>query len=264
MSKLWLIQNVLMDRYESFEDLERNLQRYSIEYKKVLPVFWYSTIDMIIEDKHPKSLYPFGTVDFVKYGLESGWDVDWNVYFRYSDLCFLGEDFVNRDLSFFTLDELNIFDKGEVFFIKEDDAFNQTKGKVSTIPSWNRWLQDRIRVNRNIHINNNTEFTVSTPKKIQKEYRTWFVNGEFITSSLYMADGEVKIENTDNIVEIKSFSEEIAKKIIKRFRFNTFVLDIFETEGGLCLGEMNCLQCSGLYEANTDKLFESLCWVKGN
>jgi hypothetical protein len=100
-----------------------------------------------------------------------------------------------------------------------------------------------------------TRVMMSKPKTILREYRNWVVDGKVVTSSLY--------KNGNRVL----YSDLVDQRIIDYAQaradewqpLRAFVLDVaLLPENQLKIVEINTLNSSGLYAANTNKLVEAI------
>jgi len=91
-------------------------------------------------------------------------------------------------------------------------------------------------------------------KVIYNETRTWILDGKVVTSSQYKIGDKVIYNNVvdDDAVE---FAQEMAE-IYQPAK--GFVLDVCRTDEGMKIVEINCLNCSGFYHADLQKLLYAL------
>lgn len=96
---------------------------------------------------------------------------------------------------------------------------------------------------------------VAKPVKIEEEFRCIFVNGEYISGSRYMVNGELSCSPCVP-EEAVAFAKEIAGHPFFMNRFD-FVIDVGISHGKLKLIEINKFETSSFYEADLDKVFEA-------
>jgi hypothetical protein len=100
-----------------------------------------------------------------------------------------------------------------------------------------------------------TEVMVCPNRKIYAEYRTWIVKGKVVAWSQYRVGTQTKRYRADVDQRILDFA---AAKAQEYSPAPAFVLDVFEAEGGLFIGEINNLNAAGFYKANMGKLLMAL------
>lgn len=91
--------------------------------------------------------------------------------------------------------------------------------------------------------------------KIVREYRIFVVNNQIIDISQYMADGKVKWSEFSERDEIVQFVEKIMGLYSPH---DNYVVDVCLHDGQYKIVEYNCLNCSGMYEIDREKLFLEL------
>jgi hypothetical protein len=96
-----------------------------------------------------------------------------------------------------------------------------------------------------------TELLLSVPVTIQKEWRVWIVAGEVVTWSLYKMAGKMVVRQ-----EIDQDALDFVRTMVEvnPGYSDAYVIDICRTENGLRIIETNCINASGYYEADLQKL----------
>jgi hypothetical protein len=99
-------------------------------------------------------------------------------------------------------------------------------------------------------IRSTTEICVASVKKIDAEYRCFVINGRVVTSSQYKLNGVLyKNGNVDQYIV------DYVNSVIKHWQPDiAFVLDVALSNDKLSIIEANCINSSGLYEIDTQKL----------
>lgn len=96
---------------------------------------------------------------------------------------------------------------------------------------------------------------ISEPKNILAEWRWFIVNGEIVDGAMYKNRGQlVKVYETD-----KQVIEEAQKFADGWLPNMNCVMDLALTERGLKVIEFNCINSSGFYNHDVNKIFKSLC-----
>ena len=111
---------------------------------------------------------------------------------------------------------------------------------------------DRIVTGR---LEPDTELLLSRPVVIQKEWRVWVVGGEAVTWSLYKIAGQMFVRP-----EIDQDALDFVGAMIDANPDYSpaYVLDVCRTEGGLRIIETNCINASGYYDADLQKLIGAI------
>ncbi len=157
--------------------------------------------------------------------------------YSFADLMtiFNKDNFVNNDA--IIINSKNIEWKEEEYFIrpaKDDKSFN---GGI---------------YNKNT-FNYDGEVILAKLKTINKEHRFFVLDGEIIGASLYKINGSLA---TSNIIDEEVLT--FAKKMILKFKFPGFVIDIATIENNHKIMELNCLNASGFYEINLYNFINSI------
>lgn len=260
---IWLVQNALFGDEHGYNNFLAAIdhtgeRRIPLDY-----VFWESTIDLKLTGANPQQIIPFGTREFTVYGIKQGWNVYWDPDYSYPALRYLGREFINWDLTVAPLDNLQLPDAEKVY-IREAAGFNIIKGKVISSYAWPEWIagfkRGESETRRNYHdwhpINSETLFIAAPVKTIFDEYRCWVINGKVVSSSCYFHNGRIQYFNTDDNHEINSYAQRMVERL--PFSMCNFVIDIFRTDSGLRVGELNCIHCAGWYSIDSRKVVEAL------
>jgi hypothetical protein len=100
-----------------------------------------------------------------------------------------------------------------------------------------------------------TELSLSVPVTIQKEWRVWVVSGKVVAWSLYKMAGQMVIrrEIDQDALDFVSAMVEINPDYS-----DAYVIDVCRTENGLRIIETNCINFSGYYDADLQKLIDAI------
>jgi hypothetical protein len=100
-----------------------------------------------------------------------------------------------------------------------------------------------------------TELSLSVPVTIQKEWRVWVVSGQVVTWSLYKMAGQMVVRQ-----EIDEDALDFVKKMVEANPnySEAYVIDVCRTENDLRIIETNCINFSGYYDADLQKLIDAM------
>ena len=97
---------------------------------------------------------------------------------------------------------------------------------------------------------------VAVPKRVYSEHRLWVVDGCIATASGYRRGGQVFF---DGWRSVDPAVLEFGCAAIQRWvPDRAFCLDVFEGEDGYRIGEVNCIQASGFYGADVQRIVHAL------
>jgi hypothetical protein len=100
-----------------------------------------------------------------------------------------------------------------------------------------------------------TELLLSMPVTIQKEWRVWVVSGAVVTWSLYKMAGQMVVRpeiDQDALDFVRAMVE------INPDYSDAYVIDVCRTEEGLRIIETNCINVSGFYDADLQRLINAI------
>lgn len=100
-----------------------------------------------------------------------------------------------------------------------------------------------------------TELSLSVPVTIQKEWRVWVVSGRAVTWSLYKMAGQMVVRR-----EIDQDALDFVAKMIEANPgySDAYVIDVCRTENDLRIIETNCINFSGYYDGDLQKLIDAM------
>lgn len=116
------------------------------------------------------------------------------------------------------------------------------------------WKEKILNLGWEGSVTPDTEVMVCPLRKIYQEFRTWIVDGRAVTASRYIMGGRMST-SSDVDPSITLFAEECAKVWSPS---SAYVLDVAETEDGLFILEVNCLNAAGFYKGDVGKIVEAL------
>lgn len=236
----WLIQPTKVEE-EKIKELINILEKADIDYDLVYP-----SKDKVV--KQDKTIYQYDYNE--QYFVCGSYSLTRNVYkdrkdavfsldkYQFDDFIdiFGSENFVNYDAKIVNYKQIVWED--DVYFLRpvnDDKSFN---GGVYS---------------KNDIINCSKDVIVAKVKKINKEHRFFIIDGKISTASLYKVNGSI---STSDVIDEGAI--DFAEKMIKKFDFPGFVIDIATIGNEYKIVELNCLNASGFYEINLYKLIDSV------
>lgn len=137
--------------------------------------------------------------------------------------------------------------------VKDSKAFS---GKIIDHYEYCSWMKELYN-GENYgpkELNAFTEVITASKKEIYNENRLWVVDRKIVTWSRYKI-GTIKQYSSYVDMRVIEFAEGLIAKWVP---LDCFVLDIADTPLGLRVVEVNCLNASGYYEADMNKLVMAL------
>ena len=204
-----------------------------------------------------KDVFPFGSVKMAKLSAE----LDWypgslfgknHDYMIYKD--FYKENLLNYDSEIKMFGDELEWNQDEIKFIRPCKDSKLITGGLFTKIKWEDLVNNR----------KSSEFfkksmlfdliQLGSPKKIYKEARIWVVDGKVITSSYYRFGDNVMYEEN-----VEPEGLEFAQNMINLYQVaEAFVMDICFTPDGWKIVEINCINCSGFYKGDLQKVLIAL------
>lgn len=157
----------------------------------------------------------------------------------------LGSAWLNHEAEFITVaDVLTKYPSDEQFFVRPDSGLKLFCGQVDSL-SRIRDMLDRHRHNGPLSMDTTVVF--GKPIKIDREYRTWIIDGEVSAVVGYKKGGHVEgwVPTDDERAEISRYAEEHGRKLAE---LEAFVLDVaILADGSPSVVEINDIHASGFY-----------------
>jgi hypothetical protein len=159
-------------------------------------------------------------------------------------------DMLNDQMRTITVKQLREEWVQEVTFVKSVEVKVLT-GMVlePEVDDWLCWTEERA------DLDEDAVLVISLYRKLEKEWRFFIVDGEVVAGSTYRRDG------------YSCLTEPISDDTWKRVQgmaelwmpSDTIVMDVgLLRNGEFCVVEFNCINSSGVYKANTDRIVEAL------
>lgn len=263
----YLIQENIF-RQENEQKILETLEKLGLEYETVdcLPF-----VDDLKYQTERKDVFCFGSVkmahiatkeNFVP-GSYFGGNHDFEIYSKHYGKHLLNHDSVVQHYT----DPINFVEytgsahqpwKEICKFIRPTKDSKLFTGRVFSQMKWEDLVKDQLTPYLNQEFVNPNNFNgmvqVSTPKVIWKEARVWIVDGKVVTSSYYRFDNSIAYEEY-----VAPEGLEFAQEMANLYQVaDAFVMDICFTPDGWKIVEINCINCSGFYKGDLQKIVIAL------
>lgn len=253
----WIVQTNIYSE-PAYDSVLQALERLRLPFSVHRCIPFAGTLE---PDPNPqtKNVVILGTYTLAKIAQTRGWTpgvfVNDNFTF-FAQSARWGERMFNADATVYSFGDVALGARQEPFFIRPVDDSKSFVGTVHDAETFLEW-QGRVLAltpEDNPTLNRDTEVIVARKKPIFAEYRTWIVDGRVVAWSQYKTGSRKHyIEHVDE--RVLRFAEECAAVWSPH---RAYVLDVFEGEEGLRIGEVNCLNCAGYYAANVQKIIEAI------
>lgn len=208
-----------------------------------------------------KDVWCFGSVSMSKAAKKYGWkpgsmynkNHDFEIYAKH-----YGEHMLNADGVVMTVND-PLPSNYEMFFARPTKDTKSFSGQVFMDYSWNEWVDEIRKLKKRelskSMLNLETKVLLAPLKEIQQEVRCWVVNGKVVSASRYKLGSRVLYQNYDD----ETFFTSFAQKMVDIYQpAKAFVLDICLSNDELKIVEINCINCSGFYHCDVQKLIEAI------
>lgn len=204
-----------------------------------------------------KDIWCWGSVNMARAAKKYGWmpgsmyndNHDFEVYSKYYGIHMLNHDSIVMKVT----DPLPTNLKA--FFARPTKDTKAFSGQLFMDYAWNDWVKDMIDSEVSKIFNAETKVLVAPLKTTQQEVRCWIVEGKVITASRYSIGGKVVLKNYDDETFYTDFAQEMADIYCPA---EAFVMDVCLSDDELKIVEINCINCSGFYHMNVDKLMKAI------
>lgn len=197
-----------------------------------------------------KNVMAFGSVRFSHFANKYGWNPgsfyndnhDYLIYSKY-----WGDNMLNWDSK---IQKLTDPVDEDFFFARPTGDTKLFKGELYGKEMWKYCVETGLTNGADP----NAMVQICKPKEIMQEVRCFVVKGKVITASFYKIGDRVVYQNCQDD-DILSYAQEM----VDTYQLSdAFVIDICRTEKGLKIVECNCLNCSGFYDIDEQKLIVAL------
>lgn len=243
---------------ESNYDLLVNwLQRNNVGYEIIRFVPYVHDIEFTTKRK---DVWCWGSVSMSRAAKKYDWtpgsmyneNHDFEVYAKH-----YGENMLNHDGVIIKIED-PLPENYHAFFARPTRDTKAFSGKVFMDYSWYEWIDEQMKSEEeNNMFTPDMKVLVAPLKNIQQEVRCWVVNKKVVTASRYRLGGSILrgIQNYDH----ETFFIDFAQKMVDIYcPAEAFVIDVCLTNDELKVVEINCVNAAGYYDANMNKLCESL------
>jgi hypothetical protein len=142
--------------------------------------------------------------------------------------------------------------KVDILFIKPNSSEKLFNARLISKAVLNDFKK-RVR-KKEFKFNEDELIVLSTRKNIYKEYRLFVVDGNIVSSCQYMQNSKLKLDKY-----VPNEAIVFGEKMISLWNpLPTYVLDIGLTKSGYKVVEINCINSSGTYLADTDLIVKSI------
>ena len=262
----YLVEDFFTDRNQ--EILLHNLERMDLEYEYFRLLPFVDTFEFKSDKKD--NIFMFGSVKAARFlhkeGIKPGSmyndNHDFEVYGpKYGSLM------LNHDCHIMRFDgAIPNDDKWTMFFGRPCGDNKLFSGGVFMNYSWEDMVEEMLAKKLTID-ETPEEFKTRTDryrdynvmlsplKDIKWEVRCWIIGGKVITMSQYKIGTRVIYENKDH----EEWLKEIVQSYVDIYQpAEAFVMDVCQVGEDIKIVELNCINCSGFYNVNMQKLLNSI------
>lgn len=238
---------------ENYDNIIIALERLELPYEIVDVLPFTDDIDIKTDRT---DIFPFGSLKLARISKERGWYPgsqmnDNHDYLVYKD--YYKENLLNYDSKIIKFGDEDFFSV-DPFFARPVLDSKVWTGKVFDMETWEKFRNDSLTNGHSTLLNKDTDVQIASVKKIQKEIRFWIVKGEIVTASQYKLG---KRACCDANVDIAAY--DFCEQMIKLFQLNeAFCMDVCMVDYEYKIVEAGCLNCSGFYSSDLQKLIIKL------
>lgn len=250
MSFHWILQDNLYDE-EGYLEVINTLNRFNLSYEVV-----HIAYDKTYPDINPTGpIMAYGSYSLARIAKLNNWKPGvflnenhtvekWIEHYK--------ENMLNYDANILHLKDV-VHHIQKPFFLRPLEDSKAFSGITFTDKAdFLDWKAYKIRTNR--ILTEDTCVVLSPLKKIYKETRLFVIQGQIISGSVYKQAG-IMIQSPILDPDALEFAESMIKIWTPS---EAFVLDVALTDEGYKIVEINCINCSGLYASDIQKIIMTL------
>ncbi|QHT68924.1 ATP-grasp domain-containing protein [Rhodocytophaga rosea] len=254
----WVIQKNLI-RQETLERLRKAFQEHNISFEEVfvipfsdeLPrlskpeafnIFYGSTTLMLTAYNHP--VYRQGIFFNPDHFQMATYLSKWGKYLLNNDgMVTSFKEFVSGN-----------YEKDSIWFIRPNADNKSFSGTVMRFENIQEWAENLATADA-AELTLDSLLFVSSPKKIDKEWRNFIVEGKVISSCRYQLAGESSVSDIDVPASMLEFVEKHCQEYIPN---EIFVMDVALMENTYYIIECNCFNGTGFYQNDMSKIIYAI------
>lgn len=250
----WVLQKNLYNE-DAFQTLLEQLDRQNVLYQIVSVVPFAHTMEPDINiDGNVMCL---GATSMSKIAAAKGWVPGYFGDNLSYDLLLknYGDHMMNKDALITTLEHASHF--WDSFFMRPLSDTKQFSGQVFTWGEFEAWRAKVIALDGEstfTALGKNDMVVMAPLVKILAEYRFYVIDGKVITGSMYKLGNKVFYSAQVNEA-VYAFAQQMADLWCPNRAFD---LDIFETEEGFKVGEINAINSAGFYACDMGKFINAI------
>lgn len=249
----WILQENLIsdEQVTKFEDV---FNKHDIPFENITVIPFTDKIDVKSRDSFK---IPYGSTSLSVFAYKEKWKgMFFNENFKTSIWKEKRDDMLNADARFFTVSEakdiMSQEDERE-WFIRPDNDFKEFAGAKTVTSEFNEWVNKISGANGNL-LDDNTDIVIAPIKNISAEWRWFIVNGKIIDGSMYRLRHRLYKKHEDDIAVLNE-AQNLADMWLPH---KICVMDTALVNGEIKIIEFNCLNSSGIYDHDVEKIIISI------
>lgn len=254
----WVLQTNLI-KQEVIDNIKIALQLDSIKFEEVKIIPFSDELPVIQNLNLFNIFYGSTTLILNAYRdsrFSQGVFFDSNLFNIATYLRYWGAKMLNYDSRLTTFREFanELHSKDSLWFLRpneDDKSFSGTVMSFKDVKKMAWGLQD----SNNHYLTTETIISVSTPKKIEKEWRHFIVDKKVISSSRYMLNDQLDISTSDIPSELIKFVEQSCNEYTPN---SIFVMDTAFCDNKFSIIECNCFNGTGFYKHDIIKIIREV------
>lgn len=136
--------------------------------------------------------------------------------------------------------------------VKDTKSFS---GQTFMNYAWNKWVSEVTNNPDTQDFVKDSRVLIAPLKNTQQEVRCWVIGGKVVSASRYKLGSRVLYQNYDD----ESYFVDFAQKMVDIYQpAEAFVIDVCLCDDELKVVEINCINCSGFYYMNVDKVMSAI------
>jgi hypothetical protein len=253
----WILQKNLIDDY-TLQELKRAILQDNAEYQEVYIVLFSEELPFVLDDEKKNVLY--GTTSLV---MNASKNKDFTDTIFYNDERFRMKVYLdewknkmlNYDGHIIEIESfINSNYQGEdELFIRPNDDTKAFTGLVITFSEFREMAKNAL--GGTPYFQGESLILVCKPKKIEKEWRNFIVDGKVVSSSRYCVNRQRSTSCEDVPHEMLKFAEECCKIYTPH---DVFVMDVALYDGQYYIVECNCFNDTGFYDHDISEIVKSI------
>jgi len=250
----WILQSNLI-RENTLSTIKQILTDENISFEEVMVVPFSDELPSIKRLAEINVFYGSTTLilnAYKRFGFTKGIFYDQESFSVKMYLQKWKDKMLNSDAKLMTFNEIKDLKYGldSTWFIRPIEDDKSFSGKIFSFQEVIEF-EKQLKHSNNPYLTEETLVAISSPKRIEKEWRLFIVKKKIISACRYTLNGELSVDDEDLPSEMLAFAQSCCEVFTPA---PVFVMDVALFENEYRIVECNCFNDSGFYKHDVKRI----------